>query len=144
MAIKSDQKMKPWTEWPEAYRLREPEALARYAAENEEEIGFWKFLQYKFSQQWQKVKAYANSKGVQILGDMPIYVSADSVDAWVGGSLFELDHEGKFARVAGVPPDYFAVDGQLWATPCTTGSTTVRPALPGGSSGCGTPPPSMT
>ena len=103
MAIKSDQKMKPWTEWPEAYRLREPEALARYAAENEEEIGFWKFLQYKFSQQWQKVKTYANSKGVQILGDMPIYVSADSVDAWVGGSLFELDHEGKFARVAGVP-----------------------------------------
>ena len=117
MAIKSDQKMKPWTEWPEAYRLRDPQALARYAADNEEEIGFWKFLQYMFSKQWQKVKAYANSKGIQILGDMPIYVSADSVDAWVGGSLFELDHEGKFSRVAGVPPDYFAVDGQMWGNP---------------------------
>ena len=117
MAIKSDQKMKPWTEWPEPYRLRDGEALARYAAENEEEIGFWKFLQYQFSKQWQKVKAYANSRGIRILGDMPIYVSADSVDAWVGGSLFELDHEGKFARVAGVPPDYFAVDGQMWGNP---------------------------
>ena len=117
MAIKSEQKMKPWTEWPEAYRLRDPQALARYAADNEEEIGFWKFLQYMFSKQWQKVKAYANSKGIQILGDMPIYVSADSVDAWVGGSLFELDHEGKFSRVAGVPPDYFAVDGQMWGNP---------------------------
>ena len=117
MAIKSEQKMKPWTEWPEEYRLRDPQALARYAADNEEEIGFWKFLQYMFSKQWQKVKAYANSKGIQILGDMPIYVSADSVDAWVGGSLFELDHEGKFSRVAGVPPDYFAVDGQMWGNP---------------------------
>ena len=117
MAIKSAQKMKPWTEWPREYRLRQPEALARYAAENAEEIGFWKFLQYMFSKQWQKLKAYANGKGIRILGDMPIYVSADSVDAWVGGSLFELDHEGKFSRVAGVPPDYFAVDGQMWGNP---------------------------
>ena len=117
MAIKSEQKMKPWTEWPEEYRLRDPQALARYAADNEEEIGFWKFLQYMFSKQWQKGKAYANRRGIQILGDRPIYVSADSVEAWVGGSLFELDHEGKFARVAGVPPDYFAVDGQMWGNP---------------------------
>ena len=117
MAIKSEQKMKPWTEWPREYRLRDREALARYAAEHAEEIGFWKFLQYMFSKQWQKVKAYANAKGVKILGDMPIYVSADSVDAWVGGKLFELDSEGGFARVAGVPPDYFAVDGQMWGNP---------------------------
>ena len=117
MAIKTEQKMKPWTEWPRDYRLREAAALARYREENEEEIGFWKFLQYKFSAQWQRLKAYANSKGIRILGDMPIYVSADSVDAWAGGALFELDGEGGFARVAGVPPDYFAADGQLWGNP---------------------------
>ena len=85
--------------------------------ENEEEIGFWKFVQYKFAAQWQAVKAYANKKDVQILGDIPIYVSADSVDAWVGGKLFELDAEGRFARVAGCPPDYFSADGQLWGNP---------------------------
>ena len=92
-------------------------ALAAFAAENEEEIGFWKFVQYKFSTQWQAVKQYANDKGVQILGDIPIYVSADSVDAWVGGALFELDADGGFARVAGCPPDYFSADGQLWGNP---------------------------
>ena len=117
MALKAAYGMKPWTQWPKEYRLRDPEALARYAGEHEEEIGFWKFLQYQFDKQWKKLKAYANGKGVQILGDMPIYVSADSVDAWVGGSLFELDGEGNFARVAGCPPDYFAADGQLWGNP---------------------------
>ena len=71
--------------------------LAAFAAENEEEIGFWKFVQYKFAAQWQAVKAYANKKDVQILGDIPIYVSADSVDAWVGGALFELDADGGFS-----------------------------------------------
>ena len=198
MALKAAYEMKPWTQWPKEYRLRDPEALARYAGEHEEEIGFWKFLQYQFDKQWKKLKAYANGKGVQILGDMPIYVSADSVDAWVGGSLFELDGEGNFARVAGCPPDYFAADGQLWGNPlydwdyhrrtgfawwikrvrqetersfsslCTSaeslhassnpaiklsrevcslmesGTTTAVPALPGGSSGCATPPPSTT
>ena len=74
-------------------------------------------MQYEFALQWKKVKAYANAKGVKILGDIPIYVSADSVDAWVGGPLFELDAEGRFARVAGCPPDYFAADGQLWGNP---------------------------
>ena len=117
MALKADQKMKPWTEWPREYRLRDAEALRQYTAAHGEEIGFWKFLQYMFSKQWSKLKAYANAKGIQILGDMPIYVSADSVDAWVGGRLFELDSEGRFARVAGCPPDYFAADGQLWGNP---------------------------
>ena len=76
-----------------------------------------RFLQYEFATQWKKVKDYANAKGVKILGDIPIYVSADSVDAWVGGELFELDAQGGFARVAGCPPDYFSADGQLWGNP---------------------------
>ena len=79
--------------------------------------GFLEVLQFQFSTQWQKLKAYANGKGCRILGDIPIYVSADSVDAWTGGPLFELDAEGGFARVAGCPPDYFSAEGQLWGNP---------------------------
>ena len=117
MALKVANKMKNWVEWDTPYRRRDKAVLAAFAAANEEEIGFWKFVQYKFSVQWQAVKTYANKKGVQILGDIPIYVSADSVDAWVGGKLFELDADGRFARVAGCPPDYFSADGQLWGNP---------------------------
>ena len=117
MALKTANGMKSWTQWPREYRKREPQALEAFKAENEEEIGFWKFLQYEFSIQWKKLKAYANAHNVQILGDIPIYVSADSVDAWVGGPLFELDADGGFARVAGCPPDYFSADGQLWGNP---------------------------
>ena len=117
MALKTANGMKSWTEWPREYRLRDAAALAKLAAEQEEEIGFWKFLQYEFATQWKKDNDYANAKCVKILGDIPIYVSADSVDAWVGGELFELDAQGGFARVAGYPPDYFSADGQLWGNP---------------------------
>ena len=117
MALKTANGMKSWAEWPREYRLRDAGALAEFAAGQEEEIGFWKFLQYEFAVQWKKVKDYANEKGIKILGDIPIYVSADSVDAWVGGELFELDAQGGFARVAGCPPDYFSADGQLWGNP---------------------------
>ena len=117
MALKTAHRMTGWTQWPQPLRLRQPDALAAFRAENQEEVDFWKFLQFQFSTQWQKLKAYANGKGVQILGDIPIYVSADSVDAWTGGPLFELDAEGGFARVAGCPPDYFSAEGQLWGNP---------------------------
>ena len=117
MALKTANGMKSWAEWPREYRLRDAGALAEFAAGQEEEIGFWKFLQYEFAVQWKKVKDYANEKGIKILGDISIYVSADSVDAWVGGELFELDAKGGFARVAGCPPDYFSADGQLWGNP---------------------------
>ena len=117
MALKTAHRMTGWTQWPQPLRLRQPDALAAFRAENQEEVDFWKFVQFQFSTQWQKLKAYANGKGVQILGDIPIYVSADSVDAWTGGPLFELDAEGGFARVAGCPPDYFSAEGQLWGNP---------------------------
>ena len=81
MALKTANGMKSWAEWPREYRLRDAGALAEFAAGQEEEIGFWKFLQYEFAVQWKKVKDYANEKGIKILGDIPIYVSADSVDA---------------------------------------------------------------
>ena len=77
MALKTEHQMKSWTDWPREYRTRDAGALARFRAAHEEEIGFWKFLQYKFGAQWKAVKDYANAKGVKILGDIPIYVSAD-------------------------------------------------------------------
>ena len=117
MAAKGENGMKGWQEWPEALRRRQPEALEELRREKAEEISFWKFLQYQCHRQWTALKAYANGKGVRILGDMPIYVSADSADAWAGGEMFETDAEGNFTRVAGCPPDYFSADGQLWGNP---------------------------
>ena len=135
MALKVANGMKNWVEWERPYRLRDKAALAAFAAENEEEIGFWKFVQYKFSTQWQAVKQYANDKGVQILGDIPIYVSADSVDAWVGGKLFELDAEGRIIS----PPMV-----SCGATRCITGRIINRLDMHGGSSGCAMPWASTT
>ena len=117
MAIKEDNGMVDWQQWPRALRVREPEALARFKAEHAEEIEFWAFLQYEFDRQWRSLHAYAKSKGIAIMGDIPIYVAADSADAWAGRELFETDAEGKPRRVAGCPPDYFAADGQLWGNP---------------------------
>ena len=117
MAAKGESGMKSWLEWPEPLRRRQPEALEALRRDQAEEIAFWKFLQYQFSRQWAALKACANEKGVSVLGDMPIYVSADSADAWAGGEMFETDGQGNFSRVAGCPPDYFSADGQLWGNP---------------------------
>lgn len=117
MAIKRENEMHAWTEWPAPLRDRNPAALAAFSAAHAQEIGFWNFVQYLFSRQWAQLRAYAGARGVRILGDMPIYVAADSADAWAGGALFERDAAGAFARVAGCPPDYFSADGQLWGNP---------------------------
>ena len=117
MAIKEENGMTSYQEWPDALRLRDPEALAAYAAAHADELEFWRFVQYEFDRQWQQLKTYANESGVEILGDIPIYVAADSADAWAGGPLFEMDEEGRPCRVAGCPPDYFTEDGQLWGNP---------------------------
>ena len=117
MALKVANKMKNWVEWDAPYRRRDKAVLAAFAAANEEEIGFWKFVQYKFSAQWQAVKTYANEKGVQILGDIPIYVSPDSSDLWTHPELFQTDGQMHLTHVAGCPPDAFAADGQLWGNP---------------------------
>ena len=101
MAIKEDNGMVDWQQWPRALRVREPEALARFRAEHAEEIEFWAFLQYEFDRQWRSLHAYAKSKGIAIMGDIPIYVAADSADAWAGRELFETDAEGKPRRVQG-------------------------------------------
>ena len=117
MALKVANGMKNWVEWDKLYRLRDKKALAAFAAENEEEIGFWKFVQYKFAAQWQAVKAYANEKGISVIGDAPIFVSYDSADVWAHQKLFRLDSKGFPTCVTGVPPDYFSETGQLWGNP---------------------------
>ena len=118
MSVKSEFENKAWTEWEdEDIRVRKPEALERYRKKCADKILFWKFLQFKFYQQWEEFRGYVNSLGIKILGDMPIYVAMDSADTWANPEIFWLDEEGKPVRVAGCPPDYFSVKGQLWGNP---------------------------
>ena len=106
-----------YQQWPEALRMHEAGAIQELYARHETEVHFWKFCQYEFFAQWRALKAYANEKGVRILGDIPIYVSPDSADVWAGRELFWLDEAGLPKEVAGCPPDYFSADGQLWGNP---------------------------
>ena len=117
MALKEVQSWRALSDWDEDYRTRDERVMTRFRAENEDAILFWEFTQYEFLRQWQALKAYANDRKIQIMGDMPLYVSNDSVEAWAYPELFLLDSEGKPAEVAGVPPDYFSEDGQLWGNP---------------------------
>ena len=117
MSIKDSYEGKPWIEWDEEIRERKEDALLSYKRDLEEEIEFYKYLQYLFSQQWHKLKAYANKKGISIIGDIPIYVSLDSSDTWANPELFQLDKECLPTAVAGCPPDSFCETGQLWGNP---------------------------
>ena len=107
-----------WTQWPDAdVRRRDPEALRRMKERLGDEILFHVWCQYVFDRQWQDLKAYCNSRGISVFGDMPIYAAEDSADVWLHPEVFQLTREGKPRRVAGVPPDYFSKDGQLWGNP---------------------------
>lgn len=106
-----------WTEWDEDIRLRKPEALKKYNKEYAYEIGFYYFQQYFFAKQWSELKKYANEKGIEIVGDIPIYVAFDSADSWANPELFQLDEENMPLGVAGCPPDAFSQEGQLWGNP---------------------------
>jgi 4-alpha-glucanotransferase len=117
MSIKQARGQKSWLTWERELRLRVPEAMDKARDEYVDEINFWKFLQYTFLRQWRKLRRYANSKGIRIIGDIPIYVSPDSANVWANPALFELDDDCKPVRVAGVPPDYFSKTGQLWGNP---------------------------
>lgn len=118
MSLKRKFSYAPWTEWDEPYKSCEGNGLEEYIAENKEEILFWQFTQYIFLKQWNALKAYAHERGISIMGDMPIYVSEDSVETWkYRRDLFILDGEGNLSLRAGVPPDAFSEDGQLWGNP---------------------------
>lgn len=117
MALKEEFDMKPWYEWTNDIRLRNAKAIKHYSKKLELRIEFHKFLQFIFFIQWKQLKDYSNSNEVKIIGDIPLYVSYDSSDAWASNELFLFDKELKPTQVAGVPPDYFSETGQMWGNP---------------------------
>ena len=117
MAVKKRFGGVAWSEWAEDIRLRWENALDYYREEMYFEIEFQEYMQFKFRQQWMKLKAYANEKGIQIIGDIPIYVAMDSADTWANPWLFKLDEKNCPTQVAGCPPDGFSATGQLWGNP---------------------------
>ncbi|RMI14649.1 MAG: 4-alpha-glucanotransferase [Calditrichaeota bacterium] len=117
MAIKQHLGGSPWNDWPPALKLRDPAALKEVREKLREQIQAHKFLQYLFFSQWMRLRQYAHQRGVQIMGDIPIYVTYDSADVWANQELFHLDEQGNPTVVAGVPPDYFSETGQLWGNP---------------------------
>jgi 4-alpha-glucanotransferase len=118
MALKNHFNLKSWQTWDEDIRLRKKEAISRYKEELKNEINYWRFLQYEFYKQWKALKSYVNDLGIEIIGDMPIYVAEDSADVWANPEAFLLHKKTlKPLKVAGCPPDIFAVTGQLWGNP---------------------------
>lgn len=117
MAVKNSFGGVSFIEWDEDIRRRNPEAIKKYKKELKEEIEFYKFQQYKFNEQWNKLKSYANKNGIKIVGDIPIYVAFDSADTWANPELFKFDKNGLPTGVAGCPPDGFSATGQLWGNP---------------------------
>ena len=117
MAVKDRFEGIPWTEWAEDIRLRWNNALDYYRKELYFEIEFQEYMQFKFYEQWAKLKAYANRRGIRIIGDIPIYVAMDSADTWANPGLFKLDENNEPTQVAGCPPDGFSATGQLWGNP---------------------------
>jgi 4-alpha-glucanotransferase len=107
-----------WNEWPGiGFRLHKPDAIAQANLDYENDVFFWKFVQYVIYTQWAEFKAYVNGLGIGIIGDIPIYASFDSSDVWAGNQLFQLNTKHIPKRVGGVPPDYFNRNGQLWGNP---------------------------
>ncbi|MDE5942936.1 MAG: 4-alpha-glucanotransferase [Clostridia bacterium] len=118
MAIKQKFNHVAWTEWEEPFRIYDESTVANFVKENKNEYLFWQFTQFIFLKQWNALKSYASSKGVAIMGDIPLYVAYDSVEVWkYGGELFKVDENRRLKSVAGCPPDGFTADGQLWGNP---------------------------
>ncbi len=118
MSLKVKFEHKPWVEWDAEYKIYDTNKVNEYVKNNKEEYLFWLFTQYVFLEQWQSLKKYATKKGVKIMGDIPLYVAFDSVEMWkYGDALFQVDKDRRLSFVAGVPPDAFSKDGQLWGNP---------------------------
>lgn len=117
MALKSHFNNVSWGEWETDIKFRKPEAMSRYEEQLSDDIGYWKFIQFEFYLQWNALKQYANSNGIEIIGDIPIYMGYDSVDVWANQGEFQLDENLTPIKVAGVPPDAFSYAGQKWGNP---------------------------
>lgn len=118
MALKCKFGQVCWTEWEEPYRIYDENVIGRFISENRREVDFWQFTQFIFLKQWNALKEYAHGHGVNIMGDIPLYVAYDSVEVWkYGNNLFRMDEERRPEFIAGCPPDAFTEDGQLWGNP---------------------------
>ncbi|MGX7107702.1 4-alpha-glucanotransferase [Hutsoniella sourekii] len=117
MAVKEAFDLKSWTQWPQAYQDAHSQAVQELVEDQEAVVYYHQVTQFWFFQQWQALKAYANRSGIQIIGDMPIYVAYDSVEMWLDRDLFKTDAKGRAAALAGTPPDNFTADGQFWGNP---------------------------
>ncbi len=117
MALKDLHGGKPWFEWEDKFKYHDHSAIGEFMDEYSRELGYYICEQYLFEQQWQMRKEQINQMNIGIIGDMPIYVSYDSVDVWANPQYFDLDENYKPKKVAGVPPDYFCAEGQLWGNP---------------------------
>jgi 4-alpha-glucanotransferase len=117
MAVKDLHRGAPWVDWPDAIALRRADALEDWRARLRAEVRYHQFVQFQFRRQWRELRRYANERGVRIVGDLPIFVAHDSADVWAHRDLFRLDASGRPTTVAGVPPDAFTDDGQLWGNP---------------------------
>lgn len=117
MALAEAHAGQDWCDWPAPLARREPAALAAARAQHAPRIAFWQFAQWRFFRQWAGLRRYANERGVRIVGDMPIFVALQSAEVWAHPELFELGPDGRPTAVAGVPPDFFAEQGQRWGNP---------------------------
>ena len=131
MALKRKYDMKSWIEWPEDVRRREPRALNRCREELREDVELFTYIQYLFFRQWRALREYIAKADIRIIGDLPIYVAMDSADVWSEPDKFQLDENGYPTAVAGVPPDYFSEDGQLWGNPLYNYDAMERVDTPG-------------
>jgi malto-oligosyltrehalose synthase/4-alpha-glucanotransferase len=115
--LKKDHNGAPWYEWPEPLKLRDAGELRRVMDSEAEQLEYIRWQQFVFDQQWKGLRSYCNDLGIRLIGDMPFYVSYDSADVWANQALFCIDGDGKLTGIAGVPPDAFSDDGQLWGMP---------------------------
>lgn len=116
-AIKDFKEGQPWQQWEIGLRTRKPEAMEQAKRELADEIDYYIFCQFKFDEQWKRLRAYAKKKGIEIIGDIPLYMAMDSADVWANYELFELDELRREINIAGVPPDLFSATGQRWGNP---------------------------
>ncbi|MDQ3657992.1 MAG: 4-alpha-glucanotransferase [Chloroflexota bacterium] len=117
MAIKRANDMCGWQDWDEPIRIRGESAVADASVDLADELAFTRYVQFQFERQWLELRAYANARGIRIIGDIPIFVAEDSSDVWANQPQFKIDAEGRALAVAGVPPDPFSATGQIWGNP---------------------------
>lgn len=117
MSLKNKFNNAAWSCWPKEYKFKENIILDEYLKDNFDLYNYYVFEQYVLGYQWEKARKICNDKGIKIIGDMPMYVCYDSADCWANREYFQLDKKGRMKKVAGVPPDYFSEDGQLWGNP---------------------------